>query len=158
MARWFLVLPFFFALMGCVGDESPANTLDRAIFSRYGRFIFSSYRPLTLKEIHLGLEELRGQKVLIEGRVVDTGKHHTHFVLEDESARMLVVLTQYPNILPDIGSRNGKNITVLGVVGNGKKGLPVVMASAIRTQDASHQSAAVPAPQESRPGEGPSKS
>ncbi|MEY4631697.1 MAG: hypothetical protein RIQ81_1817 [Pseudomonadota bacterium] len=122
-------------LGGCVADESPINTLDRAIFSRYGRFIFSSYRPLTLKEIHLGLEELRGQKVMIEGRVVDTGKHHTHFVLEDESARMLVVLTQYPNVLPDIGSRNGKTVKVLGVVGNGKKGLPVVMASAIRSQE-----------------------
>jgi hypothetical protein len=139
MARLLLVVFFLISLSGCIGDESPANTLDRAIFSRYGRFIFSSYRPLTLKEIHLGLEELRGQKVLIEGRVVDTGKHHTHFVLEDDSARMLVVLTQYPNILPDIGSRNGKNIRVLGVVGNGKKGLPVVMASAIRTQSPSDQ-------------------
>lgn len=131
---------FFSALVvcmsfGCVGDESIINTLDRAVFSRYGTFIFSSYRPLTLKEIHLGLEELRGQKVMIEGKIYEAGKHQTYFIMEDESARMLVVLTKYPNVLPDLGSRNGKQVKVLGIVGNGKKGLPVVMASAIRTMN-----------------------
>ena len=109
------------------------NSLDRAVFSRSGKFLFSSYAPITLKEIHLGLEELRGKKVLIEGKVVESGKHHTFFVMEDDSARMLVVLTRFPNILPDLGTRQGKNVKVLGIVGNGKKGLPVVMASAIRT-------------------------
>jgi hypothetical protein len=117
----------------CIGDESLVNSLDRAVFSRSGKFLFSSYAPITLKEIHLGLEELRGKKVLIEGKVVESGKHHTFFVMEDDSARMLVVLTRFPNILPDLGTRQGKNVKVLGIVGNGKKGLPVVMASAIRT-------------------------
>lgn len=121
------------SLTGCVGDESLVNTLDRAFFSRTGRFLFSSYSPVTMKEIHLGLEELRGKKVSIEGRVVESGKHQTFFIMEDDSARMLVVLTRYPNVLPDLGSRNGKIVRVLGIVGNGKKGLPVVMASAIRT-------------------------
>lgn len=117
----------------CIGDESLVNSLDRAVFSRSGKFLFSSYAPITLKEIHLGLEELRGKKVLIEGKVVESGKHHTFFIMEDDSARMLVVLTRFPNILPDLGTRQGKNVKVLGIVGNGKKGLPVVMASAIRT-------------------------
>ena len=124
---------FVMSLTGCVGDESLVNTLDRAFFSRTGRFLFSSYSPVTMKEIHLGLEELRGKKVSIEGRVVESGKHQTFFIMEDDSARMLVVLTRYPNVLPDLGSRNGKIVRVLGIVGNGKKGLPVVMASAIRT-------------------------
>ncbi len=123
-------------LTSCVGDESLVNTLDRAVFSRFGSFVFSSYTPITLKEIHLGLEELRGKKVLVEGQVIETGKHHTFFIMEDNSARMLVVLTRYPNILPDLGTRNGKKVRVLGIVGNGKKGLPVVMASAIRTTPA----------------------
>jgi len=121
------------SLTGCVGDESLVNTLDRAFFSRTGRFLFSSYSSVTMKEIHLGLEELRGKKVSIEGRVIEAGKHQTFFIMEDDSARMLVVLTRYPNVLPDLGSRNGKIVRVLGIVGNGKKGLPIVMASAIRT-------------------------
>lgn len=136
MFRFFRFVGMTFLLMAssaCVGDESIINTLDRAMFSRYGTFIFSSYRPLTLKEIHLGLEELRGQKVLVEGTVFEAGKHQTYFIMEDDSARMLVVLTKFPNILPDLGARNGKTVKVLGIVGNGKKGLPVVMASAIRT-------------------------
>jgi hypothetical protein len=120
------------SLTGCVGDESMINTLDRAFFSRTGRFLFSSYSSVTMKEIHLGLEELRGKKVSIEGRVIEAGKHQTFFIMEDDSARMLVVLTRYPNVLPDLGTRNGKIVRVLGIVGNGKKGLPVVMASAIR--------------------------
>ena len=131
--KLFPVLLLGTLLVSCIGDESLINTLDRAFFSRSGSFIFSSYSPITLKEIHLDLEELRGKKVLIEGRVVETGKHHTFFIMEDDSARMLVVLTRYPNILPDLGTRNGKIVRVLGIVGNGKKGLPVVMASAIRT-------------------------
>jgi len=121
------------SLTGCVGDESLVNTLDRAFFSRTGRFLFSSYSAVTMKEIHLGLEELRGKKVSIEGRVIESGKHQTFFIMEDDSARMLVVLTKYPNVLPDLSSRNGKIVRVLGIVGNGKKGLPIVMASAIRT-------------------------
>ena len=121
------------SLTGCVGDESLVNTLYRAFFSRTGRFLFSSYSSVTMKEIHLGLEELRGKKVSIEGRVIEAGKHQTFFIMEDDSARMLVVLTRYPNVLPDLGSRNGKIVRVLGIVGNGKKGLPIVMASAIRT-------------------------
>lgn len=132
--RFFSLMVLWIALLtGCVGDESVVNTLDRAFFSRTGRFLFSSYSPVTMKEIHLGLEELRGKKVSIEGRVVEAGKHQTFFVMEDDSARMLVVLTRYPNILPDLATRNGKSVRVLGIVGNGKRGLPVVMASAIRT-------------------------
>ena len=132
-AGLFLAMILLSLTASCIGDESLVNSLDRAVFSRSGKFLFSSYAPITLKEIHLGLEELRGKKVLIEGKVVEAGKHHTFFVMEDDSAQMLVVLTRFPNILPDLGTRQGKNVRVLGIVGNGKKGLPVVMASAIRT-------------------------
>lgn len=132
-AGLFLAMILLSLTTSCIGDESLVNSLDRAVFSRSGKFLFSSYAPITLKEIHLGLEELRGKKVLIEGKVVEAGKHHTFFIMEDDSARMLVVLTRFPNILPDLGTRHGKNVRVLGIVGNGKKGLPVVMASAIRT-------------------------
>lgn len=85
--------------------------------------------------MHLDSGALLGQEVIVEGVVVNVGKYTTHLVLSDESARMLVVLTNVIDAEGVVASER-KNLRILGTVERGKMGLPFIMAEAVVAADA----------------------
>lgn len=116
---------------GCVKTEEIPTTLDRLAFQYIGGTLFTNPETMTLKEIHLDSGSLGGREIIIEGRVAEVSPHSTYVVLTDDTARMLVVLT---DITTDaVGAHNGHPtaLRVLGTIEAGKKGLPFVRAISV---------------------------
>ena len=63
---------------------------------------------------------------------MEIGSYQTYMVLSDNTARMLVVLTEI-DFYDLIGEENlqGEEVKILGMVDYGKKGLPYILAKSI---------------------------
>lgn len=117
---------------GCSSNESVAEMIDRLSFSWWGTTLITSPNEVTLKEIHLDNGKLLGRTIIIQGSIVSTGKHYSHIVLADKTARILTVLTSLTNA-EDIMTRNPyDHMRVLGTVERGKKGLPFLLAKSLQ--------------------------
>lgn len=117
---------------GCDGTFNLANKIDRSMFSCCGTTIFSSPEKITMKEVHLDSGGMVGKEIIVEGSVVNVDKHFSHLVMSDESARMLVVLTQLHSVDQYLNKGTPQVLRVLGSVERGKKGLPFVQAHSIK--------------------------
>jgi hypothetical protein len=109
--------------------------LDRKSFEYIGGTVWMTPQQLTFKEIHLDVDGvIQGDRqVIIEGQVIEVGKHHTYIVLVDSEARLLVSTVGLLDV--DLGYTaylKDQKLRILGVVQNGKKGLPYVRAVAVR--------------------------
>ncbi len=140
MRRVFLIFAVFF-LISCRVDisdfkSSNLNFLDRLGFEVFGGTFFVEPTRVTMKEIHLDNGALKGHSVVVEGKVVQLSKYSTFIVLADETGKILVVVTELNSI--DIAHFFSKDketvlsLTVLGTLETGKKGVPYLMAKAIR--------------------------
>jgi hypothetical protein len=116
------------ALTGCTNS---LQWLDANTFGSFGTTILSDPQQVSLKEVHLDAGQLVGRTIVIEGSVVNVGKYHTHVVLADNSARMLVVLTKLHEVSDEFEHQPPKALRILGTVERGKKGLPYISAIAI---------------------------
>ena len=105
--------------------------VDELSFGKWGTTVFTDPQQVSLKEIHLDTGNLLGRMIVVEGNLIEIGKHHTHMVVSDTTARMLVVLTQMRSAEKKLGANPPKVLRILGVVERGKKGLPYISAIAI---------------------------
>lgn len=123
-------IAFIFAI-SATGCTNGFEWIDASTFDNFGTTFISDPQQVSLKEVHLDAGQLVGRTIVIEGTVVNVGKHHTHVVLSDSSARMLVVLTKLHEIGDDFEQQPPKALRILGTVERGKKGLPYISAIAI---------------------------
>ncbi len=124
-------------LAGCNAGESIADSIDQLTFGWWGGTLFSSPNQVTMKEIHLDNGGLLGRSVIIEGSIVSVGKHYSHIVVADETARIMIVLTNLPDAEQTLKRFSQENIRILGSVERGKKGLPFVLAKSLQSAPAS---------------------
>jgi len=127
-----LTLLLLFGLGGCFDSESSISAIDRKLFAKIGGTLFGSPSQVTLKEVHLDSGRLAGRDVIVEGAILEFGKHETFLVLGDDSARLLVVLTDVPKRAKELVQLKSERIRILGVVEHGKKGLPLVTARSVQ--------------------------
>ena len=132
--RWSMIrLAGYVLVFGlCAGCNNYADLMkqvDYMTFETIGGTIFGNPEQVTTKELHFDVGKMIGREVILEGQVVSYDKHGTHFVVDDEFGRMLVVLTHFA------GSKEALDlegrVRVLGFVERGKMGLPVVLARSL---------------------------
>jgi hypothetical protein len=119
---------------GCARVQELPSLVDRWSFEHFGSTPFSNPETLTLKEIHLDNGNLAGREIVVEGKIVQVSDHSTYLVLSDDSARMLVVLTDLDQSGPLAqlsGGTKSRVMRVLGTVESGRKGLPFVKARSL---------------------------
>ncbi len=116
---------------GCLRQESAPQLVDHVSFHFIGGTLFTNPDLLTMKEIHLDNGTLTGREIIVEGRVAEVSPHGTYLVLVDDTARMLVVLTDMESGGPFLKSEKPKSLRVLGTVESGKKGLPQIRAHSL---------------------------
>jgi hypothetical protein len=116
--------------------KSARDGMDQRAFRWFGSTVFSNPTQVKMKEIHLDSGTLLGSEIVIEGAVVKLGEFSTHLIISDETARMLVVLTELVNS-PELSAKKSPQLLrVLGTVERGKKGLPFVMAKSLNAMPA----------------------
>ena len=120
-----------FCLFFIVSCQRPNfSSVDDYVFGMTGGTLFSDPIMVSSKDIHLDSGHLIGQDVVFQGRIVSKGDFETHFVLNDDLGRMIVVLTKLNNkafkslVVDD-------SIKVLGVVERKSKGYPYISAKAL---------------------------
>ena len=129
--RFFLFAILLIGLSACEGQKVLSD-FDNTAFQTLGVTFFDRPQKATMKQIHLDRGMMVGQSVMVSGKVVDVGAYETFVVLNDETARMLVVLTELdsPRLLREVDIR-GLEVRILGTVDYGKKGLPFVLARSV---------------------------
>ncbi len=127
-----LILISLVFLVSCRGEESISSCVDRLVFESMGGTVISDPDQLTMKEIHLDNGALVGREIVVEGAVVEIGKFDTFLVLSDETARMLIVMTELSSRSEHFADNPPRIVRVLGTVENGKRGLPFIMAKALK--------------------------
>lgn len=134
MNRLFALLGLVFLVpvtTGCWRQESVPHLIDHKSFELVGGTLFTNPDLLTMKEIHLDNGTLTGREIIVEGKVAEVSPHGTYLVLVDDTARMLVVLTDMESGGPLVQLEKPKTLRVLGTVESGKKGLPQIRAHAL---------------------------
>jgi hypothetical protein len=116
---------------GCWRQESVPHLIDHLSFHHIGGTLFTNPDLLTMKEIHLDNGTLTGREVIVEGKVAEVSPHGTYLVLVDDTARMMVVLTDMESGRPLLEAEKPKALRVLGTVESGKKGLPQIRAHSL---------------------------
>ncbi len=129
---------FSLFLISCERVGRFRDDLDRWSFALSGGTMFSDPFQVTTKQLHLDAGDLFGKDVILEGHILVLGAEQTHLVLSDGEGRMLVVLTELEGSYRDLEKKESYRLRVLGRLERGKKGLPYILAHAIRlTEDAS---------------------
>ena len=109
---------------------SACSKLRAVIFEKTGIPIEFNVSTATMKELHLNGLVAPGKYILVWGIVMEAGEGGTFIVIEDEYAKVMVDVTSLEQSL--IQSSLGKKVEVLGRFSGGKKGLPLLIASAMR--------------------------
>jgi|GEM_PF-2521101 len=128
----FAFLSSLSAIQGCANDESFKGFVDRQFFGKFGVTLFASPTVISMKEVHLDSGMLSGRQVIVEGTIVEVGAHGTFVVVADESARMMVVLTQMPTPVWFNENHLKKQVRILGTFEAGRRGIPLIYGRAIR--------------------------
>lgn len=122
-------------LLNLLGCNNFKQSIDTFSFKNFGGPLFSTPTKVTMKELHLDNGTLLGKEIIAEGAVVNIGKYSTYLIIADESGRMLVVLTDLPYAKEVINKNTPQMIRILGIAERGKRGLPYIMAKAIKQVD-----------------------
>lgn len=125
------LIPLLLLATGCWRQESVPHLVDHLSFHFIGGTLFTNPDLLTMKEIHLDNGTLTGREIIVEGRVAEVSPHGTYLVLVDDTARMMVVLTDMESGAPFLKEEKPKTLRVLGTVESGKKGLPQIRAHSL---------------------------
>ncbi len=126
------ILMVCFLLSGCWNGSVFSVIVDEWLFRETGGTLFSNPERLTLKEIHLDNGTLVGRQVIVEGLVQEVSSVGTFLVIADQSARLLVVLTEVDNTVGILPKRS-ELLHIFGTIESGKKGLPFLKAVALRS-------------------------
>jgi len=122
-------LLLFFLLSSCERERSFRVWIDSLLLHSFGYTLFeNSQHIISIKEILLGRQELLSKSLVIDGHISHIGKFHTYLVLEDQGARLLVVLTNIVhNYRWESIQRKPQKLRVVGVLKNGKMALPYLL-------------------------------
>ncbi|MDD9950904.1 MAG: hypothetical protein OXT67_04990 [Zetaproteobacteria bacterium] len=136
LTRFFIVACVAVCATGCgwQGSRVVSRRLDSFFFGLTGTTLFSTLPTVTVKEIHLDKGLLLGQNIQITGQVVDVGEFGTYAVLADDTARMLIVLTDMDASslrAPALQTDGKYHYWVMGSVDYGKRGLPFLLVRGI---------------------------
>lgn len=122
---------FLLNLLGCDKIVPVASKFDSVIFNATGGTFFQKPKHVTLKEVHLDNGQIGNKPIVIEGTIEEANEFDTFLVINDESAKVLVVTTEIVN-----SQRNELNVSdqirVFGELETGKKGLPYIRALAMK--------------------------
>ena len=132
MIKSIIIILVMSVLGACKQSNQLKKYIDYQSFEMVGGTLFSAPSQVTMKEIHLDKGLLFGQEVMLKGTIMEIGSYQTYMVLSDNTARMLVVLTDldfYDKICEE--NLKGEEVKILGVVDYGKKGLPYILAKSI---------------------------
>lgn len=127
------------ALAGCGGPSAWESSFDSFSFTVSGGTLFSEPFKVTTKQLHFDTGELFGKDIILEGDVQYIGEASTHLLMSDPDGRMLVVTTGMAESYKQFDSEDIRHIKVLGTLERGKKGLPYLMAKAIRATPIDHR-------------------
>ena len=126
-----LLAAWMFLAVGCAQWSSPAKVIDLKSFQWTGTTLLAKSEVLTLREVLLATDANMDKSIVIEGSVVQKGRHGTYFVVSDQTARLLVSITNLIGAESEIALKGGV-LRILGRVEQGKKGTPYFVAEALR--------------------------
>ncbi|MBF0442624.1 MAG: hypothetical protein HQK54_12025 [Oligoflexales bacterium] len=134
MSKMSMTVIVSLVLSGC--GLNIRDNLDYISFNLLGKTYLKSRKSINTKEAHFNSDELLGKEVIITGNVESIGKFYTHLLVKDDTGKILVVLTQIESAEKDLDLKksDNKKVKVLGTIERGKRGLPFLMAKAIRVE------------------------
>lgn len=133
---WLLGLCMMALHAGCTRLERAEEGVDRWSFGLTGGTVFSEPFQVTTKQLHFDTGKLFGQDVVLEGKIERKGEAGTHLVLSDAEGRILVVMTQLESSFRELEDPAVGGLRVLGRLERGKKGLPYLLAKAVKVSHA----------------------
>lgn len=125
-------LVLFFLVTGCFSERTVMEELDLLGFRLWGRALLSDTNFVRLKEVHLNNDVLRGKPVIVMGKLQEIGTHSTYLVLVDNSAKLVVKLTDLASSVRQGLTSEVGQLKVFGVVDINSRGHPFILAKAVR--------------------------
>jgi hypothetical protein len=129
-----LVSVLFLAVssVSCQKIQGLKDSIDEASFSWTGGTFFGEPFQVTTKQLHFDTGDLFGKDVILEGDIIERDDFSTHLVMADQDGRILVVLTGVDDSYRILGQDSVNRVKILGRLERGKKGLPYLLAKAVR--------------------------
>lgn len=127
----FIFLVSSLSSVSCQKIQGLKDDIDHVSFSWTGGTVFGEPFQVTTKQLHFDTGDLFGKDVILEGDILERGDLSTHLVMADQEGRMLVVLTGVDDSYR-ILDLSVNYVKILGRLERGKKGLPYLLAKAVR--------------------------
>lgn len=121
-------------ICSCDKEHPFREKIDTLSFEVFGRTLFKTPDSLTTKELLFDTGRLIGRDVVVEAEVLSWGEHDTHIVVKDKFGRLLVVTTQLKSLDKYRKQAVPKSLKIMGTVEREKKGLPFILAKAIKPE------------------------
>jgi len=116
----------------CKKVQTLKEDFDEVSFTWTGGTIFGEPFQVTTKQMHFDTGDLFGKDVIVEGEILERGESSTHLIMADEDGRILVVLTSVDEAYRFLGKSSVNHVKILGRLERGKKGLPYLLAKAVK--------------------------
>jgi hypothetical protein len=123
---------FLILSVSCQKIQDLKNDIDETSFAWTGGTVFGEPFQVTTKQLHFDTGDLFGKDVILEGDIMDRGESSTHLVMADQDGRILVVLTGVDDSYRILAEESVNHVKILGRLERGKKGLPYLLAKAVR--------------------------
>lgn len=127
-----VVLLLALSSISCQKIQDLKDDIDIRSFSWTGGTVFGEPFQVTTKQLHFDTGDLFGKDVILEGDILERGESSTHLVMADPDGRILVVLTSVDESYQILGEPSVNRVKILGRLERGKKGLPYLLAKAVR--------------------------
>jgi hypothetical protein len=114
---------YILILVGC-------RPIPGYIFEKTGVIVDFQATTATLRELHLPNLVQPDSSILVNGRVVATGQGETFLVIEERDSKVLVEVSAIDQEV--IRTLAGKKLEIYGNFRGGRRGLPLIVAIAIR--------------------------
>jgi hypothetical protein len=118
--------------VSCQKIEDLKEEIDVTSFAWTGGTVFGEPFQVTTKQLHFDTGDLSGKDVILEGDILERGESSTHLVMADPDGRILVVLTAVDDSYRLLAESSVNRVKILGRLERGKKGLPYLLAKAVR--------------------------
>lgn len=126
-----LCMLFISGLFGCSGKFKSSAAVDMLTFRLIADTIFEKPKIVGFKEIHLSNDVFLNKLVQVKGIVVERGDLGTFIIIAEDDDRLIIATT---DLLREFRQNLsvGSDISVLGTVESGKKGMPFLRAQSIK--------------------------
>ena len=127
----YLLLSLALALPACQDLSQLPSSIDNLAFLAFGKTLYQKTESYDLRRLHADNTALLGQEVVVEGELVEVSDHFTYLTLTDQTANMVVVLTEIPDARERLGNET-KTMRVLGRVESGEGDQPYILARQVK--------------------------